>query len=128
MVSELLPGLRSVVGLLRNGRSIRHQSIRVVPEKAAQVRVMLEANGHYRDLEAAHVPASLRPLMIGICLPECGAPPSDARLWIEDRTDGRRLGWIDLTLERGAGLEDRTFAMYRAGRLQVLYPWRRSCS
>jgi flavin reductase (DIM6/NTAB) family NADH-FMN oxidoreductase RutF len=54
-------------------------------------RVVLDGLGERRDVSDDHVPVSLRPLTIGLCLDASETPATDLRLTLEDWDDGSRV-------------------------------------
>jgi flavin reductase (DIM6/NTAB) family NADH-FMN oxidoreductase RutF len=78
--------------LLRHGRGLRHLPVILPDRQELSVRVMLHGVlGGSIDVTRDHVPVSLRPLVLGVCLDGPNAELSSPSLELRDEHDDDRL-------------------------------------
>lgn len=108
--------MRGLLPLLWNGRALSHLPIALADPATSPVRLELHHPGSPpRDVSDAHVPVSMRPLILGVRT-EPSLDDRDAAectLVVTDRVTEQRLGEIRLTPAGSVPLGDARLALFR---------------
>jgi flavin reductase (DIM6/NTAB) family NADH-FMN oxidoreductase RutF len=108
--------VKRLASALWHGKGLRHLPIAVGADDAPPVRLDLERAGHAPlDVSAAHVPVSMRPLVLGVRLDDArrDAPTERCTLAVRDVASGARLGEITLEPAGEMPLAAGTLSLFR---------------
>jgi len=108
--------VRRLLALLWNGQALRHLPIALAESPPPPVRLELHgASSPPRDVSDAHVPVSMRPLILGVRTEASldGEHEKECSLVVTDRLTEQRLGEIRLTPAGSVPLGDARLALFR---------------
>jgi flavin reductase (DIM6/NTAB) family NADH-FMN oxidoreductase RutF len=108
--------VRRLLSLLWNGQALRHLPIALPESPTPPVRLELHrASSPPRDVSDAHVPVSMRPLILGVRTARAsdGENEEECSLVVTDRATEQRLGEIRLAPAGSVPLGDGRLALFR---------------
>jgi len=108
--------VRRLLSLLWNGQALRHLPIALAASAEPPVRIELHGpSSPARDVSDAHVPVSMRPLLLGVRVDPSVADAElrASSLVVTDRVTGERLGEIRLESAGSIPLGDARLALFR---------------